>query len=184
MTTEAMRALDEIETQLTGADGWLTKIEGDDREQMMALGHHNVKQALRLLPTLRAALAAPGDGEIEAIRARAVTWPGGLDPNSALTPFGEACNDRATLLDRDARHVAEIARLSAELAAERVRRVEVEGRVNELNELRLWAYETLMEINISNYDHDDVCRLNAASVEVMLGLNSVSLAARATLTKD
>lgn len=33
-----------------------------------------------------------------------------------------------------------------------------------------WAIETLREINPSNYDHDDVCALNSASVEVILGL--------------
>lgn len=33
-----------------------------------------------------------------------------------------------------------------------------------------WAIETLHEINPSNYDHDDVCALNSASVEVILGL--------------
>ena len=44
----------------------------------------------------------------------------------------EAHADRATLLDRDARHVAEIARLTAELAAERERRVEVEGALKEI----------------------------------------------------
>ena len=33
-----------------------------------------------------------------------------------------------------------------------------------------WAIETLREINPSNYDHDDVCALNYASVEVILGL--------------
>ena len=33
-----------------------------------------------------------------------------------------------------------------------------------------WAIDTLQEINPSNYDHDDVCNLNGASVEVILGL--------------
>lgn len=33
-----------------------------------------------------------------------------------------------------------------------------------------WAHDTLYEINPSNYDHDEVCRLNDASVEVILGL--------------
>lgn len=33
-----------------------------------------------------------------------------------------------------------------------------------------WAHETLYEINPSNYDHDDVCKVNDASVEVILGL--------------
>lgn len=33
-----------------------------------------------------------------------------------------------------------------------------------------WAHDTLYEINPSNYDHDEVCRLNNASVEVILGI--------------
>lgn len=33
-----------------------------------------------------------------------------------------------------------------------------------------WAHDTLYEINLSNYDHDEVCKLNDASVEVILGL--------------
>lgn len=35
-----------------------------------------------------------------------------------------------------------------------------------------WAIDTLQEINPSNYDHDDVCALNTASVEVILGLQA------------
>ena len=37
----------------------------------------------------------------------------------------------------------------------------------------LWAYETLQEINVNNYNHDDVCKLNDASVEVILGIRAV-----------
>ncbi len=33
-----------------------------------------------------------------------------------------------------------------------------------------WAHDTLYEINPSNYDHDEVCKLNDASVAVILGL--------------
>lgn len=39
-----------------------------------------------------------------------------------------------------------------------------------LRELIRWAYDTLYEIDPSNYDHDEVCKLNDASVEVILGL--------------
>ena len=38
------------------------------------------------------------------------------------------------------------------------------------------AYETLIEINPSNYDHDDVCRMNDASVEVILGIRAARAA--------
>jgi hypothetical protein len=43
-------------------------------------------------------------------------------------------------------------------------------RIEELEAAISWAYETLMEINVSNYTHDDVCNLNNRSVEVILGL--------------
>ncbi|RWD00143.1 MAG: hypothetical protein EOS58_30650 [Mesorhizobium sp.] len=33
-----------------------------------------------------------------------------------------------------------------------------------------WAHDTLHEISPDNYDHDEVCKLNDASVEVILGL--------------
>lgn len=35
-----------------------------------------------------------------------------------------------------------------------------------------WAYETLGEINPSNYGHDDVCELNDKSVEVILAIKA------------
>lgn len=35
-----------------------------------------------------------------------------------------------------------------------------------------WALDTLHEINVSNYDHDEVCRLNERSVEVILAIQS------------
>lgn len=43
-------------------------------------------------------------------------------------------------------------------------------RIEELEAAISWAYETPMEINFSNYTHDDVCNLNNRSVEVILGL--------------
>lgn len=45
--------------------------------------------------------------------------------------------------------------------------------IAELVEALGWAFNTLTEINPSNYDHDDVCEMNAASVEVMLGLKPI-----------
>ena len=36
-----------------------------------------------------------------------------------------------------------------------------------------WSHDTLDEINVSNYDHDDVCRLNDRSVEVILGIANI-----------
>ena len=51
----------------------------------------------------------------------------------------------------------------AALSALRTRLAEVEGALR-------WAHDTLWEINPSNYDHDDVCKINDASVEVILGI--------------
>lgn len=39
-----------------------------------------------------------------------------------------------------------------------------------LKALLRWAHDTLWEINPSNYDHGDVCKLNDVSVEVILGI--------------
>lgn len=39
-----------------------------------------------------------------------------------------------------------------------------------MRDLIRWAHDTLYEINPSNYDHDEVCKLNSASVEVILAL--------------
>lgn len=46
----------------------------------------------------------------------------------------------------------------------------LEKRLAELEGLLSFTYDTLQEINPSNYDHDDVCSLNAASVEVILAI--------------
>lgn len=51
------------------------------------------------------------------------------------------------------------------------------ARIATLTELVEWASDTLIEINPSNYGHDDVCNLNDKSVEVILALS-------ATLTTD
>lgn len=45
-----------------------------------------------------------------------------------------------------------------------------DAEIAKLTDLIRWAHDTLYEINPSNYDHDEVCKLNDASVEVILGL--------------
>lgn len=58
-----------------------------------------------------------------------------------------------------------------EIAGREMCRAEkAEARVTELEEKISWAVDALQEINPSNYDHDDVCALNASSVEVALSL--------------
>jgi hypothetical protein len=46
-------------------------------------------------------------------------------------------------------------------------------QVAELVEVFQWAFDTLIELNPSNYDHNNVCEVNAAAVEVMLGLKPI-----------
>lgn len=45
-----------------------------------------------------------------------------------------------------------------------------EAEVKRIHELLRFAHDTLWEINPSNYDYDDVCKLNDASVEVILAI--------------
>ena len=79
---------------------------------------------------------------------------------------------------------AEVLRLTAErdaLVAANQELVTENARLGkrdgEARELVQFAYDTLGEINPSNYSHDDVCNLNDKSVEVIL-------AARAFLAGD
>lgn len=138
--TEAMKALDEIVDVLCkhlGPQVLNQDVASDidiDRHDDFRSDMQEVAADILALPTLRAALAPPADGEVEAIRQRheeyAAVWEFGDQVKQDYQYLEDAHADRATLLDRDARHVAEIARLSAELAAERERRVEVEGALN------------------------------------------------------
>ena len=123
--TEAMRALDEIEAALN----WMLRQAGyNGRKEPYNQFHESLRQAstaLSLLPTIRAALAPAADDEVEvgAIKQRheyAEQKGGDLyTPEYCEWSFSQCHHDRATLL----RHVA---RLTAELEAERGRRVEVE----------------------------------------------------------
>lgn len=82
-----------------------------------------------------------------------------LDP----PPVSELEAENARL-ERDALKVGD------QMLAEKFRADNLEARLAEaMKEIR-WAHETLYEINPSNYDHDEVCKLNSASVEVILGL--------------
>lgn len=48
-----------------------------------------------------------------------------------------------------------------------------ERRIADQCELLRWVHDTLLEINPYNYTHDDVCEINNASVEVILGIAPV-----------
>ena len=65
---------------------------------------------------------------------------------------------------------ADLTRLRAEVAQLVAANQALVTRESEARGVLQWAYDTLVEINPSNYDHDDVCRMNDASVEVMLSI--------------
>ncbi len=52
-------------------------------------------------------------------------------------------------------------------------RADAKAAVAGLTGLIRWAHDTLWELNPSNYDHDEVCKVNDAAVEVILGLAPV-----------
>lgn len=66
---------------------------------------------------------------------------------------------RAIALDMQAGYREAIARAEA-----------AEAEMKRLRDLLRFSHDTLWEINPSNYDHDDVCKLNDASVEVILAI--------------
>lgn len=69
----------------------------------------------------------------------------------------------AALLEREESHAKTVGKLLDELEAK-------DKRIAEHRELLRWAHDTLLEINPSNYTHDDVREANAAAVEVILGI--------------
>lgn len=80
----------------------------------------------------------------------------------------EAKDTRITELE------AEVARLQAhiEATAKDTQRITtaLTAEVAQLMQAIRHAHDTLYELNPGNYDHDEVCRVNDASVEVILSL--------------
>lgn len=73
----------------------------------------------------------------------------------------------------DARETELVAMLNSadESRVAQIRRAEAaEAEVKRLRDLLRFSHDALWEINPSNYDHDDVCKLNDASVEVILAI--------------
>lgn len=66
---------------------------------------------------------------------------------------------------------AEIDELRAALSAKPVAQPAITASEDEHSFLS-WAYDALYEVNIDNYDHDGVCKLNDSSVEVILAIKA------------
>lgn len=147
-------------------------------------------EAIAAALSVAAALPATDtSGLVERLRARADDWERTIRPNLAYYGEGSAAFDREVAdaiealqgaydgcaVNRDherARAEKAEARLAEAEAVSGLRTTlaAMERKLEETNDLILWALDTLQEINPSNYNHDDACRLNAASVEVIMGL--------------
>ena len=101
-----------------------------------------------------------------------------LAPDAGAAELAKLRGERDAFLDavqanmlrpdylRAERAEAERDRLAAELAAANAREAGLTGLIR-------WAHDTLWALNPSNYDHDEVCKVNDAAVEVILGLAPV-----------
>ena len=85
--------------------------------------------------------------------------------NAAMCPYCSADETKAREKLAEQVHT-ERTRAEARLAA-------VEAERDRMRDLIRWAHDTLWELNPSNYDHDEVCKVNDAAVEVILGLAPV-----------
>ena len=74
--------------------------------------------------------------------------------------------------EREARHSnpADFRYWEGRYRDEKARAEAAEAKLATAVEALHWAYDTLKEINLSSYNHDDVSELNDASVEVILGI--------------
>lgn len=82
--------------------------------------------------------------------------------------------DACDLFDREAQDLGFPSHVySTRLRALRAELDEAKVEVERLRNAMQWALDTVtIEINPSNYDHDDVCRLNAEMIEAVLGLQT------------
>ena len=107
-------------------------------------------QAQVIYNAIRALAPASGVAKLAALRAERDEW--------------KAVSE--TLSEMQAGEYKRADTLAAELAAANAREAGLTGLIR-------WAHDTLWELNPSNYDHDEVCKVNDAAVEVILGLAPV-----------
>jgi predicted nucleic acid-binding Zn-ribbon protein len=145
----------------------LDDFDGDRRGHYGALEAATaelVAETLIQLPTLLDALdaaegrAAKAEAERDAL----------LDEGSVLAASQCLFPDGSGLVGDE--YGNQICAMKARAEAAEAEATELRAENARLVEALRWAHDTLYEVNIDNYDHDEVCRLNDASVEVILGL--------------
>lgn len=118
-----------------------------------------------LFEVLNKALGKVDDARFAAIRALTPA-----DALAAVEALRKELNDTQTQLGdwivRADEANVRAEKAEAELAAAQQREAGLLGLIR-------WAHETLWELNPDNYDHDEVCKVNDAAVEVILGLAPV-----------
>lgn len=156
----------------TQADPWDGPVTKNKIVDAQAIAAQQIKARIRAL--------APADGlaAVDALRAEARE-----NAMQALASMGQAQEAYEAQLEAE----AELATLRAQIAAlapppdfeegaaigyaqamHDIKRLR--AQVERLTGLIQWAHDTLWELNPGNYGHDDVCKVNDAAVEVILGL--------------
>lgn len=159
-----------------------TRADWDQMRAERASDHENINLKARFIDKTINQLAA-AEAEIERLKSEltaAVTrarWNVEDDGNLVRLCRGEHDKSEACSAHEERfipEHIvkAELDKLDAQLQEQHRTRKAWAERANEAEKLMVWAVDTLVEINPSNYDHDDVCRMNDASVEVILALQA------------
>ena len=134
-------------------NNWQARAEAAEKERDEAnrlngeLGHLGARLAIAEAELAR--LRAPVEGEVGEVVKR----------------LGRGiCYDKCPVRDK-------VSGCDCFIAADLIQRLDARVREGE-RVMREIADNVLMELNPSNYDHDDVCALNAASVEAILAIRN------------
>ena len=122
-------------------------------------GYGRAVDAIRALPAVEVGVKP---GEIERAVWSAMMWA--ADNNPAFNGVPEYTDRGNSFAEVEARRAASRIRSALTVTSHDP------AKVQALVDMIRWAHDTLYEINPDNYDHDEVCKLNNASVEVILGL--------------